>query len=140
MAAMLGNSWVSGFPVIDRAGQVIGVAPETDMVIQEADQASHPTIACWPAAQPEPQDSIVPMSGRLETGQARRNISQAVRHIERSSPPQTSWALRTTACTRPHPHDTCFTSLWSQFRPPGAQAVVASWDHHRPVRAAADRQ
>ena len=42
MAAMLGSSRVSAFPVIDQAGKVIGVVSETDMLIKEADQASHP--------------------------------------------------------------------------------------------------
>ncbi len=44
MAAMLGSSRVSGFPVIDRAGKVIGVVSETDMLIKEADRASHPEL------------------------------------------------------------------------------------------------
>jgi CBS domain-containing protein len=44
MAAMLGSSRVSGFPVIDQAGKVIGVVSETDMLIKEADQASHPGL------------------------------------------------------------------------------------------------
>jgi CBS domain-containing protein len=42
MAAMLGSSRVSAFPVIDQAGKVIGVVSETDILIKEADQASHP--------------------------------------------------------------------------------------------------
>ena len=44
MAGMLGNSRVSGFPVIDQAGKVIGVVSETDMLIKEADRASHPEV------------------------------------------------------------------------------------------------
>ena len=44
MAAMLGNARVSGFPVIDRAGKVIGVVSETDLLIKEADRASHPEL------------------------------------------------------------------------------------------------
>jgi CBS domain-containing protein len=44
MAAMLGSSRVSGFPVIDRAGKVLGVVSETDMLIKEADRASHPEV------------------------------------------------------------------------------------------------
>ena len=44
MAAMLGSSRVSGFPVIDRAGKVVGVVSETDMLIKEADRASHPEV------------------------------------------------------------------------------------------------
>ena len=44
MAAMLGSARVSGFPVIDRAGKVIGVVSETDMLIKEADRASHPEL------------------------------------------------------------------------------------------------
>jgi len=44
MAAMLGSSRVSGFPVIDQAGKVIGVVSETDMLIKEADRASHPEV------------------------------------------------------------------------------------------------
>lgn len=44
MAAMLGSSRVSGFPVIDRAGKVIGVVSETDMLMKEADRASHPEV------------------------------------------------------------------------------------------------
>jgi len=44
MAAMLGSSRVSGFPVIDQAGKVIGVVSETDMLIKEADRASHPEL------------------------------------------------------------------------------------------------
>ena len=44
MAAMLGSSGVSGFPVIDQAGKVIGVVSETDMLIKEADRASHPEL------------------------------------------------------------------------------------------------
>lgn len=44
MAAMLGSSRVSGFPVIDRAGKVLGVVSETDMLIKEAYRASHPEV------------------------------------------------------------------------------------------------
>ena len=44
MAAMLGSSRVSGFPVIDQAGKVIGVVSETDMLIKEADRDSHPEL------------------------------------------------------------------------------------------------
>ena len=44
MAAMLGSSRVSGFPVIDQAGKVIGVVSETDMLIKEIDRASHPEL------------------------------------------------------------------------------------------------
>jgi len=44
MAAMLGSSRVSGFPVIDQAGKVIGVVSERDMLIKEADRASHPEL------------------------------------------------------------------------------------------------
>ena len=44
MAAMLASSRVSGFPVIDQAGKVIGVVSETDMLIKEADQAGHPGL------------------------------------------------------------------------------------------------
>ena len=44
MAAMLGSARVSGFPVIDRAGKVIGVVSETDMLIKEADRAGHPEL------------------------------------------------------------------------------------------------
>lgn len=42
MAALLASSRVSAFPVIDRAGKVIGVVSETDMLIKEAGQAGHP--------------------------------------------------------------------------------------------------
>ena len=41
---MLGSSRVSGFPVINQAGKVIGVVSETDMLIKEADQAGHPRL------------------------------------------------------------------------------------------------
>ena len=44
MAGMLGSARVSGFPVIDAAGKVIGVVSETDMLIKEADRASHPEL------------------------------------------------------------------------------------------------
>jgi CBS domain-containing protein len=44
MAAMLGSSRVSGFPVVDPAGKVLGVVSETDMLIKEADRASHPEV------------------------------------------------------------------------------------------------
>jgi len=44
MAAMLGSSRVSGLPVIDEAGKVIGVVSETDMLIKEVDRASHPEL------------------------------------------------------------------------------------------------
>jgi CBS domain-containing protein len=44
MAAMLGSSRVSGFPVVDQAGKVIGVVSGTDMVIKEAGRASHPEL------------------------------------------------------------------------------------------------
>jgi CBS domain-containing protein len=42
LAAVLASSRVSGIPVIDQAGKVIGVVSETDMLIKEADQAGHP--------------------------------------------------------------------------------------------------
>jgi CBS domain-containing protein len=42
LAAALARSRVSGFPVIDQAGKVIGVVSETDLVIKEAAQAGHP--------------------------------------------------------------------------------------------------
>ncbi len=44
MAAMLGSSRVSAFPVIDEAGTVTGVVSETDLLIKEADQAGHPGL------------------------------------------------------------------------------------------------
>jgi CBS domain-containing protein len=44
MAGMLGSSRVSGFPVIDEAGKVVGVVSETDMLIKEADRAGHPEV------------------------------------------------------------------------------------------------
>lgn len=44
MAAMLGSSGVSAFPVIDQAGKVVGVVSETDLLIKEADRASHPGL------------------------------------------------------------------------------------------------
>jgi len=44
MAAMLGSSQVSGFPVIDPAGKVVGVVSETDMLIKQADRAGHPEL------------------------------------------------------------------------------------------------
>lgn len=44
MAALPGSARVSGFPVIDQAGTVIGVVSEADMLIKEADQASHPGL------------------------------------------------------------------------------------------------
>ena len=42
LAAALARSRVSGFPVIDQAGKVIGVVSGSDLVIKEADQAGHP--------------------------------------------------------------------------------------------------
>ncbi len=44
MAAMLGRSRVSAFPVTDEAGRVIGIVSEADMLIKEADQASPPGV------------------------------------------------------------------------------------------------
>ena len=44
MAAMLGSSRVSGFPVIDEAGKVVGVVSETDLLIKEAGRAGHPEV------------------------------------------------------------------------------------------------
>jgi CBS domain-containing protein len=44
MAALLGRSRVSAFPVIDEAGAVIGIVSEADMLIKEADQAGHPGL------------------------------------------------------------------------------------------------
>lgn len=44
LAAMLASSRVSAFPVVDEAGTVIGVVSETDMLIKEADQDSHPEL------------------------------------------------------------------------------------------------
>jgi CBS domain-containing protein len=41
LAAMLASSRVSGVPVLDQAGKVIGVVSETDMLIKEADRAGH---------------------------------------------------------------------------------------------------
>jgi CBS domain-containing protein len=42
MAGMLSMSRISALPVVDEAGQVIGVVSEADMLIKEADQASYP--------------------------------------------------------------------------------------------------
>jgi len=44
MAAMLASSRVSGFPVTGQAGRVIGVVPETGMLVKEAGQAGHPGL------------------------------------------------------------------------------------------------
>ena len=44
MAAMLGRTRVSAFPVTDQAGKVIGIVSEGDMLIKEADQAGHPGL------------------------------------------------------------------------------------------------
>ncbi len=44
MVALPGSARVSGFPVIDQAGTVISVVSEADMLIKEADQASHPGL------------------------------------------------------------------------------------------------
>ncbi len=44
MAGLLGRSQVSGFPVIDQAGRVVGVVSETDMLIKGADRGSHPEL------------------------------------------------------------------------------------------------
>ena len=44
MAAMLGQTRVSAFPVTDKAGKVIGIVSEADMLIKEADQAGHPGL------------------------------------------------------------------------------------------------
>jgi CBS domain-containing protein len=44
MAGILGRSQVSGFPVIDQAGKVVGVVSETDMLIKEADRGGHPEL------------------------------------------------------------------------------------------------
>lgn len=44
MAALLGSSRVSAFPVVDETGKVLGVVSEADMLIKEADQASHPGL------------------------------------------------------------------------------------------------
>jgi CBS domain-containing protein len=44
MAGLLGSHGVSGFPVVDDAGTVIGVVSETDMLIKEADRDSHPEL------------------------------------------------------------------------------------------------
>jgi CBS-domain-containing membrane protein len=45
MAAMLGSFRVSGFPVVDEAGKVIGVVSETDMLIKEADRGTPEVFA-----------------------------------------------------------------------------------------------
>jgi CBS domain-containing protein len=44
MAAMLGRTRVSAFPVTDEAGKIIGIVSEADMLIKEADQAGHPGL------------------------------------------------------------------------------------------------
>ena len=44
MVALLLSSRVSAFPVVDGTGKVIGVVSEADMLIKEADQASHPGV------------------------------------------------------------------------------------------------
>ncbi|MGD0924920.1 MAG: CBS domain-containing protein [Streptosporangiaceae bacterium] len=44
MAAMLGRTRVSAFPVTDEAGKIIGIVSEGDMLIKEADQAGHPGL------------------------------------------------------------------------------------------------
>lgn len=42
MASLLSTSRISALPVLDEAGQIIGVVSEADMLIKEADQASYP--------------------------------------------------------------------------------------------------
>jgi CBS domain-containing protein len=44
MAALLGSSRVSAFPVTDGEGRMIGIVSEADMLIKEADQAGHPGL------------------------------------------------------------------------------------------------
>ena len=44
MAALLGRSRVSAFPVTDEAGTVIGIVSEADMLVKEADQGGHPGL------------------------------------------------------------------------------------------------
>src|SRR5450755_2420038 len=44
MAALLGSSRVSAFPVVDETGSVLGVVSEADMLVKQADQASHPGL------------------------------------------------------------------------------------------------
>ena len=42
MASMLTMSRISALPVVDKAGKVIGVVSEADLLVKEADQAGHP--------------------------------------------------------------------------------------------------
>jgi CBS domain-containing protein len=44
MAAQLGRSRVSAFPVTDEAGTVIGIVSEADMLVKEADQSGRPGL------------------------------------------------------------------------------------------------
>ena len=44
MATLLGSSRVSAFPVVDETGRVLGIVSEADMLVKEADQASHPGV------------------------------------------------------------------------------------------------
>jgi CBS domain-containing protein len=44
MAALLGRTRVSAFPVTDDAGTVIGIVSEADMLVKEADQAGRPGL------------------------------------------------------------------------------------------------
>jgi len=59
------------------------------------------------------QDDIVTLPGRPENDQSAETSSRPAGTSRALSPSWTSWALRTTIYTRPHPDNACFTSLWS---------------------------
>ena len=68
LAALLGNSRVSAFPVVDETGKVLGVVSEADMLIKEADQASHPGLFAGLRRRQDHERAAAVTAGELMTG------------------------------------------------------------------------
>ena len=94
MAGMLGSSRVSGFPVIDEAGKVVGVVSETDMLIKEADRASHPEVFAGLRRSRDHQKAGGVTAAELMTSPP----SPSARTSRCSTPPSSCMTARSSGC------------------------------------------
>jgi CBS domain-containing protein len=67
LAVLLGSSRVSAFPVVDETDRVLGVVSEADMLIKEADQASHPGLSAGLRRRGDHERAAAVTAGELMT-------------------------------------------------------------------------